>query len=354
MPVEPTAATSPPAAAPSGRMRRWAPVPALLVLAPWAAECSWGGFTASGFLLVVVFLGPLYGGAAILIRETARRTGGGWPAVVLLAMGFGVFQAGVVDQSLFNPGYLDDTEFADFGAAGSATLIPGLGVSAEQVVSYVGNHVALSICAPIAIVESFIRPPRRSQPWLGRRGLLGIGLLYVLGSLLIFSDDSGRKDFMADPRQLAVAAALVVLLVGAALLPRWERGRGQGRQDGRAPAAVWVGLVAFAAHVSSGHVPGWTGVAIHLAVAGGAVAIVVAWSRRAGWDQRHVLAAWGAGLVAAAGTAYLVPNYAPASPTEALVGDLAISVVTLSLLGGALWRLRRCGHPPAEAPVHGP
>jgi hypothetical protein len=33
--------------------------------------------------------------------------------------------------------------------------------------------------------------------------------------------------------------------------------------------------------------------------------IVIAWSRRTGWDQRHVLAAWSAGLLTAAASAYL-------------------------------------------------
>ncbi|MBL6276691.1 hypothetical protein JMF97_11010 [Micromonospora fiedleri] len=57
--------------------RRLVPVVALALLAPWAAECSWGGFAGTDMLLVVVVLAPMYGGAAILIRETARRTGGG-------------------------------------------------------------------------------------------------------------------------------------------------------------------------------------------------------------------------------------------------------------------------------------
>ena len=85
---------------------------ALFFLAPWTAECSWGGFTAQEFPFVVMILGPLYGGAAILIREYARRSGAGWPAIVLLATAFGVIQAGLVDQSLFNTHFLDDTQFS--------------------------------------------------------------------------------------------------------------------------------------------------------------------------------------------------------------------------------------------------
>src|SRR3954465_3748636 len=107
--------------------RRIAPVLALFVIAPWAAECSWGGNTLGGALLVIVFLGPMYGGAAVLIRETARRLGAGWPAIVLLAAAFGVFQAGLVDQSLFNSSYLDDTQYSELGAASRSTLVPFAG-----------------------------------------------------------------------------------------------------------------------------------------------------------------------------------------------------------------------------------
>src|SRR5690242_9646016 len=139
---------------------------ALFVLAPWAAECSWGGFTALDVPFVVLFLAPMYGGAALLIRETARRRNGGWPTIVLLAAAYGVLQVSFVDQSLFNPGFLDDTQFAANADAARLTWVPGLEFSAAQLVSYVGNHVVLTICAPIAIVETCVSPERRHQPWL--------------------------------------------------------------------------------------------------------------------------------------------------------------------------------------------
>ena len=185
---------------------------------------------------VLIFLGPMYGGAAILIRETARHLGAGWPTIVLLAAAFGVLQAGLVDQSLFNPDYLDDTQYADTRAAAEATLVPGLEFSLRQAFDYVGNHIVLTICAPIVLVESFLGPERRLRPWLGRPGLAVVGVIYLLGSLLIFSDSSGRKGFLASPLQLAFAAVLVVALVAVALLPRWRRARPRRIPSGAAPA----------------------------------------------------------------------------------------------------------------------
>ena len=87
-------------------MRAVVPILALVALAPWTAECSWGGFTAAVLPAEILFPGRSTGGAAVLIQETARRTGGGWrPAIVLLSAAFGCVRAGV-DQSLFDPAYL--------------------------------------------------------------------------------------------------------------------------------------------------------------------------------------------------------------------------------------------------------
>ncbi|MGV9763542.1 hypothetical protein [Micromonospora tulbaghiae] len=357
--------------------RRLVPVVALLLLAPWTAECVWGGFTLTGMPFVVLVLAPMYGGAALLIRETARRLGLGWPGIVLLAAAFGVVQAGLVDQSLFNPGFLDDTQFADTRAAAEATLVSGLGFSARQAVDYVGNHVALTICASIALVESYLGAGRRSRPWLGRPGLVVAALLWLGGSLLIFSDDSGRKGFLASPVQLAVAAGVALALVAIALR---RSGRAADGHDGpapvpgddvaqNAPAAdtstaprpVWAGLVVLVTYVGAGIVPGWPGIGLALALAAATAVLLTRWSRRPGWGQRQVLAAGSASVLVAAAFAYDVPTYSPSSPAADLVGDVAISVIVLLLVGGAWWRVsgpavrdRRRAAAPAGRPASPP
>ncbi|GAB3852362.1 hypothetical protein GCM10029963_41750 [Micromonospora andamanensis] len=325
-------------------LRRLAPVVALLFLAPWAAECSWGGFAGTDMLGVVVVLAPMYGGAAVLIREAARRTGGGWPMIVLLAAGFGVVQAGLVDQSLFNPDYLADTEFAELSAA-DRTRVPVLGISAQEVVSFVGNHVALTICAPIAIVESYLSPARRLRPWLRAPGLVAMTVLYLLGSLLVFADDSGRKGFLASPGQLVGAAAVVVALVVVAALPRWRR-RPPPVPAG-APRPTRPGLLVLLVYLGVSMLSGWVGVAVSVVVVAALVVVLVRWSGRTGWGQRHVLAGAAGALLGAAVLAYLVPPYTQVSPTQALVSDVIVSLLAVAMLAGAYVRLRRSDEPAA-------
>lgn len=343
----------------TAKPRPLSPAIALLLLAPWAAECAWGGFTLTGMPFVVLVLAPMYGGAALLIREVARRLGLGWPGIVALAAAFGVIQAGLVDQSLFNPGFLDDTEFADTQTAAQQTMVPGLGFSARQAVDYVGNHVALSICGPIALVESYLGADRRLRPWLGRPGLVVVALLWLGGSLLVFADDGGRKNFLAAPTQLAFATAVALALIATALLRRPraltrdtptapDQPQPASSTTSPAPRPLRVGLVVAVAYAGSGLVPGWPGIGLALALAATAAVLLVRWSRRPGWGQRHVLAAGSASLLVAAAYAYAVTTYAPATPAAALVGDVAISVIVLALVGGAWWRLR------ASSGVHAP
>src|SRR5688572_29631324 len=92
-------------------LRRIAPALGLIFLSPLTAEYLYGYDTSTGnFIAMFVglsFFAPLYGGATLIVREVARRTGRGWPTMILLALGFGMIQPGLVDHSLFNPSYRD-------------------------------------------------------------------------------------------------------------------------------------------------------------------------------------------------------------------------------------------------------
>src|SRR5699024_2238394 len=73
--------------------------------APLAAEYlqAYLPFTGDPWasLIGVAFFAPLYGGAALLIRELAVRCGLGWTGTLLLAAAFGLAMPGLVDLAMF-------------------------------------------------------------------------------------------------------------------------------------------------------------------------------------------------------------------------------------------------------------
>jgi hypothetical protein len=294
---------------------------ALWVLATWCAECVWGGFTVADYPMVLLVLGPLYGSAAVLIREVVRRRGGGWPSTALLAAAFGLVQAGLVDVTLFDREALADTEFAAANEAAVGTMVSGLGFSAEQMFDFVGNHVWLSICAPIAVVEACSSPGRRGEPWLGRWGVAGLVVLYVAASLLI------RSDAGYDPSPVQVGFVVVtasVLVVAALVWPRGVRGR---RAGGPRPLVLGAGVLGVQV-LSWLFGAGWWGVGLRVATLVVVIVVVARWAV----SRRHMLAVWGSCVVVAAGAAFLSPPYAAAPGWLMLVSDVVGAVIVVSVL----------------------
>ncbi|MEK8108468.1 hypothetical protein NKG94_32750 [Micromonospora sp. M12] len=109
-----------------------------------------------------------------------------------------------------------------------------------------------------------------------------VSLVYLLGSLLIFSDSSGRKDFLASPLQLSFATVLVLALVTSALLPRWRRPVRAGPVGRRTRSGGPGGR-----DHPSRHRPGTRlgGVAIAVALAATTGSLVAYWSSRSGWGS---------------------------------------------------------------------
>jgi hypothetical protein len=196
-------------------LHRVAPALGLFLLAPVTAEYLIGYLPATGDLAAslagLLIFGPLYGGAALIIREVTRRAGRGWPTMILLAFAFGVLQAGLVDHSLFNPSFMGIEWWQD---ARSPTYIPALGVSAYFAQGFVLGHVIWSIGAPIAVVvvkvraaymhcaKAFIRsqlwkpeswPARSEMPTLGAILRDQLALAQSVGELDAWLDDSYRK-----------------------------------------------------------------------------------------------------------------------------------------------------------------
>src|SRR4029453_13145083 len=136
--------------------RRLAPAVLLTLLAPIVAEFLLGDFSIRKIGIALALL-PLYGGGALLIRESARRTGRGWPTIVLLAVAYSLLEEAFLTQSLFNPNYVGQ-RLLDYG------YLPRLGTSLNWATLVLSIHVVWSIATPILIAEG-VAAQRRTEPW---------------------------------------------------------------------------------------------------------------------------------------------------------------------------------------------
>ena len=201
------------------RLRVPAPVLLVLLLAPVTAEylIGYDDITGNAVALVfgVFFFAPLYGAPAVLIREVTRRRGLGWPTILLLATAFGLIEAGLVDQSLFDPAYRDISYWDDLR---DPTFLPWCGTSAYMLLTFVGGHVLGSIAAPVAMAETWW-PERARGPWLGPFGLVVTGLLWLAGSAFILVDQLSSTTFRISPAELWGTVAVVMALVALGPVP---------------------------------------------------------------------------------------------------------------------------------------
>lgn len=294
-----------------------------LLLAPWMAEFSWGGLGPADLPAAVLFLGPLYGCAAILVREAARHTGRGWPTMLLLGAAFGVLQAGVVDQSMFNPHYLH----YDFQ---HPAHVPGLGISALYALSFVVGHAVVSIGVPIALIETYA-VGRGSRPWLGRWGLTLVAVVWVLASVLNHVDVRAHDGhgFQAAPWQTGGAVALALGLVVLALTRRHGTA---SRTAGTVPPPWALAAGAFLAYLLWLPHESWLGVAVAAVVLPTVAAVLTRWSRRAGWGARHTFAVAAGVVLVGPVSAFTGEPYEQVPPGTELLNDSVATLIALLLV----------------------
>jgi len=320
--------TTPDTRAPARGLARLLPVLALAVFAPVCAEYLSGYDTSTGNPLdllgnLFVFI-PLYGCAAILIRETARRFGLGWPGVLALATALGIVQAGILDQSMFSAGYRD-IDYWD--AMIGPTWIEPLGLAAATTLGFVFGHVVMSFTAPIVLVEG-LHPRLAERPWLRLPGLIVTAALYLTAAWFVLRWHLVTETDHASPAQITGAAIIAAILIVLAL----TLGRRRSQQVQRRVPHPWILVPATAAAAFTfGWEPTWAGVAYSVAILIGGGTLIAYWSRSRTWDRRHVIALATGALLATAASGFLtvplgdVPLVAKyAHNTVAAVGVLAL------------------------------
>jgi hypothetical protein len=263
----------------------------LFFVAPLVAEYLLGDLPLK-LLTALIVLAPAYGGGAVLIRETARRAGRGWPTMLMLGAAYALIGEGLVSQSLFNPDYMQKHWHLLYPA-----YIPALGIGGWWTLLMLNLHTFWSMGVSIVLVEALF-PAEAEAPWLGRVGDSVVALVFVLGSAASFAIGFKQNRFVASHAQLLGAAVLSVLLIVCAFLIPAPRSHMAG---GRAPRPWMTGAMAFVLGMGVLYTPpkwGWAAVGALLACDALFLVLVAFFSRQTGWSALHLLSlAAGGALV---------------------------------------------------------
>lgn len=321
-----------------------------MVIAPVCAEYLSAYLAETGdaaaMIAGLLILGPLYGGAALIIREVALRTGRGWTGVMLLAAGFGVAMPTLVDLSAWA---VDFPSVPYWDAMREPTLVQPLGLAVFPMLAWVTGHVLLSVCAPLALVAA-IAPRHRGRPLLGAAGGAVVTTAFVVAAAMIRVDSAP----LAAPTALqqVCAAAVVLALVAAALSPLGaplspgavlhQAGPRWCATPGRVlllavPAALVLDLLPF----------GWGGTAVYAAVLAVAGAGIARAARHRWWRLSHITALAVAVVLARSLVGFLSPLPPGVSLTEKITQSAVLLALVVLTCRTAWARARSDWMPPA-------
>lgn len=326
---------------------RAAPIVTLFLMPAIIAELLYGStpITNPTPLLPEILV---YGSAALLIREMVRRRGGGWLAIVLLGIAFGVAEECVILQTSLLPGLFGMDPEHVYGRA--------LGVNWVYLVFLVGYETVWAIVLPIQLVE-VIFPDRRDGAWLDQRGLAGATILFVIGSAAawyLWTHVALQRFPAAQGHQapvLTVALALATVAVLMALVLGQRRSAHAPQVAERRPPRPWlVGVTAFLLGLAwlvltvtaFGVAPSMNPVIpilLGLALAGGTVLLVRRWARGSDWRDGHRLALVFGAMVASMLLGF--PVVGVLGGPVAAVGKLLLNLVAVALLAVLAFETRR-------------
>jgi hypothetical protein len=306
-------------------VRGVAPALGLSFVAPLVAEFLLGDLPIN-FLGVLAILAPLYGGGALLIRETVRRSERGWPSIFVLAFVYAVFEEAFTTQTLFNPDYLHLNMHLLAPA-----YIPALGIGMWWTIFVLTLHTVWSISTSIALVEALV-PDRATTPWLGGIGLSVITVLFVLASIASTAHEIKQDHFVASMKQFVVSGIIcLVASVAAFRLPK----RSSVSAPGSVPSPWLVGAGALLAGSIFMLVPnhwGWGAVGVYVLLDIVTIAVISVLSRRAGWDGRHRLALAGGAALTYAWHGFVQTPVIGKSLVIARVGNVVFAAGLVVLL----------------------
>ena len=295
----------------------------LFFVAPIVAEFLLGDFPAT-WLPLLIILAPMYGGGALLIRELTRRTGRGWPTILLLGVAYAIIEEAFTTQSLFNPHYLGMHLLAH-------AWIPALGTGAWWTLFMLNVHPFWSIGVSIALVEG-LYPSRTRTPWLGKVGVSVAAALFAVGIIYSTSYSLRHDPFRASLAQFLVSALLVVVFAAAAfLIPP----PAPSRNPSPVPSPWLTGGATFllgAAVFLSPILWDWGAVVLILGVDVVFLVGLGLFSQCSGWTPLHTLSVGAGGALLYGAHAFMQGPVVPCSKSIAIASHVLFMILALAVV----------------------
>lgn len=344
----------------------------LFFLAPIVAEFLLGDFPATWLPLIIV-LAPMYGGGALLIRELTRRTGRGWPTILILGVAYAIIEEAFTTQTLFNPDI-----YGLHAHLLSHAWIPALGIGAWWTLFMLNVHAFWSIGVSIALAEGLypspagLYPPAvgpyqssARTPWLGKVGLSVAAVLFAIGIVYSTTYTFHHDPFRASTAQFIVSAVLVVVFaIAAFLIPPASRDQSatlserttlpasatlahsdSTREPLPAPPAFITGVAAFLLGAAVFLSPilwkwNWAAVVFMLAIDLAFLVGLGLFSHRSAWTPLHTLSVGAGGALLYGVHAFMQPPVVPCPKSIALASHVLFLVLAIAVVALAVHRTR--------------
>jgi hypothetical protein len=229
----------------------------------------------------LIILPALYGSGALLVRELTLRWEKRWPTILVLGLAYGIIEEGLMVKSFFDPNWVDLGLLGVYGR--------WAGVNWVWSISLMIYHAVISIAIPILLVE-LLYPERRDEPWLGKRGRVGLSVLLAMTVAFGFLALTTYR-----PPFLTYTLAIILTVILAWIARRLPR-KFHWNTPGKPWNAIWLGMMGFAGilgfFICSWALPEWgihpLGTSLAL-IGGGYLYLRIAWraSGGGGWDDRE-------------------------------------------------------------------
>jgi hypothetical protein len=276
----------------------------LVLLAPICAEATFTGISLPAIWLAFPLLVPIYGGGVLLARELVVRTGARWPALLVLGLAYELAEDGLGLQALTSP---------HLYTAASWGRVFGFNITYWE--SQLGYHLVFTVLIPVTLTGLLFKR-HAGRPYLGRFGLIGTAVVFVIGVALARLAIATTEDpGYTTPWPVVVALLAVIVLLGILallVLPRLRIPRPAPAARLPHPAAlgafaalapiVFLGLLfplkSSAGHPAIGH-GAWLAIPqlVALAVAIAAGWLVARWSATGTFTDHHRIWLIGGALV---------------------------------------------------------